>query len=58
MHQSSYDIVSLDYDVTVLLSVATRKLVVSIHYAAQSAAWRYANNRLQRVSPSSARLLL
>ena len=37
MHQSCYDVVSLDYDVIVLLSVATRQLVVSIHYIAQSA---------------------
>ena len=58
MYQSSYDIVGLDYDVMVLLSVATRQHVVSIHYAAQSAARRYANNRLRRVSPSSASLLL
>src|ERR1700727_904625 len=58
MHQSYYDVVSLDYDVIVLLSEATRQLVVSIHYAAQSAARRYANNRLRRVSPSSASLLL
>ena len=56
--RADLDIVSLDYDVIVLLSVATRQLVVSIHYAAQSAARRYANNRLQCVSPLSARLLL
>ena len=36
MYQSSYDVGSLDYDVIVLLSVATRQLVVSIHYIAQS----------------------
>ena len=29
MYQSYYDIVSLDYDVMVLLSVATRQLVVN-----------------------------
>ena len=43
MYQSYYDIASLDYDVIVLLSVAMRQLVVSMHYAAQSAARRYAN---------------
>ena len=37
MYQSSYDIDSLDYDVIVLLLVAMRQLVVSIHYTAQSA---------------------
>ena len=37
MHQSSYDVVNLDYDVMVLLIVAMRQLVVSIHYIAQSA---------------------
>ena len=58
MYQSSYDVVGLDYDVMVLLSVATRQHGVSIHYSAQSAAQRYANNRLRRVSPSSASLLL
>ena len=34
MYQSWYDVVSLDYEVIVLLSVATRQLVVSIHYSA------------------------
>ena len=37
MHQSSYDVVSLDHDVIILLLVATRQPVVSIHYIAQSA---------------------
>ena len=37
MYQSYYDVVSLEYDVMVLLSVETHQLVVSIHYAAQSA---------------------
>ena len=37
MYQSCYDVVSLDYDVIVLLSVATRQLVVSMYYIAQSA---------------------
>ena len=37
MYQSYNDVVSLDYDVMILLSVATRQLVVSIHYIAQSA---------------------
>ena len=37
MYQSYYDVDSLDYDVMVLLSVATCQLVVSIHYIAQSA---------------------
>ena len=58
MYQSYNDVVSLDYDVMILLSVATRQLVVSIHYTAQSAVQRYANNKLRRVSPSSASLLL
>ena len=37
MHQSFYDVVSLDHDVIVLLLVAMHQLVVSIHYIAQSA---------------------
>ena len=58
MYQSAYDVDSLDYDDIVLLLVATRQLVVSIHYIAQSATRSYANNRLRCVSPSSACLLL